>query len=99
MEGCLYALPRKQTQQLQDAAEDDGEGSNTHPNGCQGSDILFTLIHSSQMNVIISLKNATDYINPDEDRKQDLALDQTDTGKCFIMCLYAHVQLGIKQTN
>ncbi|XP_059413354.1 uncharacterized protein LOC132148672 [Carassius carassius] len=37
-----------------------------------------------------------DYINPDEDQKQDLALDQTDTGKCFIMCLYAHVQFGMK---
>ncbi|XP_042574236.1 uncharacterized protein LOC109047130 [Cyprinus carpio] len=49
MEGCLYALPRKQTQQLQDAAEDD------------------------------------DYINPDEDRKQDLALDQTDTESYEIM--------------
>ncbi|RXN35473.1 hypothetical protein ROHU_003788 [Labeo rohita] len=49
MEGCLYAQPRKQTQQL--ASEDE------------------------------------DYINPDEDRKQDLALDQTDTALTTMMFL------------
>ncbi|XP_016295651.1 uncharacterized protein LOC107653450 [Sinocyclocheilus anshuiensis] len=49
MEGCLYAQPRKRTQQLQHAAEDE------------------------------------DYINTDEDRKQDLALDQTDTESYEIM--------------
>ncbi|KAI2665968.1 Ral GTPase-activating protein subunit beta [Labeo rohita] len=54
MEGCLYAQPRKQTQQL--ASEDE------------------------------------DYINPDEDRKQDLTLDQTDTESYEMMagpdCVY-----------
>ncbi|XP_026056314.1 uncharacterized protein LOC113041938 [Carassius auratus] len=49
MEGCLYAQPRTQTQQLQHDTEEE------------------------------------DYINPDDDRKQDLALDQTDTESYEIM--------------
>ncbi|XP_077069729.1 uncharacterized protein LOC143722292 [Siphateles boraxobius] len=56
MEGCLYAQPRKRTQKLQYATEDE------------------------------------DYINPDEDGKQDLALDHTDTESYEIMaesdCIY-----------
>ncbi|KAK7167221.1 hypothetical protein R3I94_001577 [Phoxinus phoxinus] len=56
MEGCVYAQPRRQTQKLQHATEDE------------------------------------DYINPDEDAKQDLALDHTDTESYEIMaesdCVY-----------
>ncbi|KAF4115719.1 uncharacterized protein LOC131536023 [Onychostoma macrolepis] len=56
MEECLYAQPRKQTQKLRHATEDE------------------------------------DYINPDEDGKQDLALDHTDTESYEMMtgpdCLY-----------
>lgn len=42
-----------------------------------------------------SLKYAIDYINPDEDGKQDLALEHTDTGKYVTVCLYAHVRYEI----
>lgn len=58
-----------------------------------GSDILLTLIYIRQMNA--SLKYAIDYINPDEDGKQDLALEHTDTGKYVTVCLYAHVRYEI----
>ncbi|CAM4338609.1 hypothetical protein PO909_001144 [Leuciscus waleckii] len=67
MEGCLYAQPRKRTQKLQHAPEED------------------------------------DYINPDEDGKQDLALDHTDTESYEIMagpdCVYNNTDFTASHDN
>lgn len=46
--------------------------------------------------MVISLKYAIDYLNPDEDGKQDLILEHTDTGKYITVCSYAHVRYEIQ---